>query len=762
MVYDHGKNENHYASSDRISIDHKFQIDAKLVSDAIIELNIALKSVAIYPSGHDQVHLGLDRCQRVLSEILSIQPKFILGVARDTLMTGGSFLDLKNPVYKDFATSLSRYDISTVSFCRGLDTDDLFEFLSLLSRQPEDINACGGIEQVTSKKNILHIKICAVDYRAFRLTEEQEVSNSSPRKKPSKNIWKTFVTHLLSGTISTSAHGLSADDFSDMDPVELARILNEEKLDVHHAIDSYDKVISSYMRKTEEKKQFARQGVAGVAKLNQLLEELTPEMRQQFLSSKPFENSINSGLLNRQNACASSSGEFVISSLKRINDTGGQIAPALMTLIQALSGSQSLACSENINNDSSPIEEHPQITSDQVTFDDVNSLFVRQSKEEYVESDYGEVIDRLSEFKNADFVNDSAVLPAGDFLETLQDSSLDIQIIRAVIVLIGSNIGKEAYDFFVRNMVLMVDVLLDRGEFNILLDMFKEFTKAKDLKPLSQMRDLAEDGLKRFYETDFITRVVDAYDQDESSKTKDIFDFMLALGPDVIPDLIDIFCKRKNIDNNDNLLDLICCSGRIAVDEACRCLENQSNDALKNLLLIIERAGSIEDAIYIEPLVKSRDTQIRMDALDCLLKFKDPSAVFELRRALSSKKKYVVSQAIFLAGKYKVKVIIPVLVSMLKKIIFFKAGYRKVENIVVALGQIGDPIAIPLFETYARIRWSIFHKNLLHMKIVLFESLNLFPDEHINNLLNIGMKIENNRINSACRKLLRRQKNKST
>ena len=757
MLYDHSNNESSSVALDQISTDCKFQIDAKLVSDAIIELNIARKSVAIYPSGHDQVNLGLKRSCRVLSEILSLQAKFILGVAKDTLMTGGSCLDIKNPVYKDFATSLSRYDISTVTFVRGLNTDELFEFLSLLSRQPQDINTEGGIEKVALKKNIQYVKICAVDYRWFHMTEEKEVSHNSQKEKPSQDIWKTLVTHLLSGTISTSEHSVSADEFSDMDPVELARLLNEGGLHLNNATDSYDQVISSYMRKTAEKKQFARQGESGVAKLNRLIEELTPEMKQQFISSIPFESVSNPGLLTTHNTCSSSSDEFVVSSLKKINDAGGEIAPALMTLIQALSGSQSSVSSDNEDSDFLPIAEgSPEF------FDDVNSLFVRESKEEYVESDYGETINRLSESHMADFANDDAVFSAGCFLETLEDSFLDIQLIRAVIALIDTHIEKEAYDFFVKNLISRVDELLDRGEFNILLDIFKEFAKAKDLKPLSQMRLLAEDGLEKFYETDFITRVVDAYDLKESPKTKDIFNFILALGNDAIPCLVDIFCKRKNTGNNDNLLDLICCSGRIAVDEACMCLNNKNNKAVKNLLLIIERAGSIEDAIYIQPLVKSRDTQTRMEALECLLKFKDPYAAFELRRALFSKKKHVVSQAIFLSGKYKVKVITPVLISMLKKIIFLKAGYRKVENIVVVLGQIGDPIAIPIFEKYARIRWSMFNKSLLHMKIVLFESLNLFSDDHLNNLLKIGMKIENNRINMACKKLLRRQKSKIT
>ena len=94
-------------------------IDTRLLSDAVIELNISRKNVSIYPPGHIQITKSIDRAYEVLIKLFEIRQEMTLGVAKDTLFVGQDYLDQRNPVYRDFALSMNQQGIAAVTFMRG-------------------------------------------------------------------------------------------------------------------------------------------------------------------------------------------------------------------------------------------------------------------------------------------------------------------------------------------------------------------------------------------------------------------------------------------------------------------------------------------------------------------------------------------------------------------------------------------------------------------------------------------------------------------
>ncbi|MEK6743269.1 MAG: hypothetical protein AABZ15_06655, partial [Nitrospirota bacterium] len=74
-------------------------LDTRLLSDAVIELNISRKNVGIYPPGHIQITKSIDRAYEVLIKLFEIRQEMTLGVAKDTLFVGQDYLDQRNPVY---------------------------------------------------------------------------------------------------------------------------------------------------------------------------------------------------------------------------------------------------------------------------------------------------------------------------------------------------------------------------------------------------------------------------------------------------------------------------------------------------------------------------------------------------------------------------------------------------------------------------------------------------------------------------------------
>ena len=76
------------------------------------------------------------------------------------------------------------------------------------------------------------------------------------------------------------------------------------------------------------------------------------------------------------------------------------------------------------------------------------------------------------------------------------------------------------------------------------------------------------------------------------------------------------------------------------------------------------------------------------------------------------------------------------------------------ENIIKALGHIGDPRAIPLLEKLARTFFTFYPKCHFQMKVVLFESLIHYPPQKITTLITIGKKLKDKRISKICERLL--------
>jgi len=265
--------------------EREIPLDTRLLSEAVIELNISRKNVGIYPPGHIQIIKSIERAFVILQKLFDIRDQMTLGVAKDTLLIGNDYLDEKNPVYRDFALSMNQQGIAAVTFIRGIDKEELVRFHRILTTKTDDIRSAGGIEKVMSDVDIPHIKIVAVDYSSFHLTEELEINTKNSRvEKKGADIWQDFVSHLSDGTLAAPDEGITILEAEQIDPAELARLLNERKLDANKAVESYDQIISTYVRGAAEKKQLTTEQSNTIARLNILLKDLHPDLRKQFMS----------------------------------------------------------------------------------------------------------------------------------------------------------------------------------------------------------------------------------------------------------------------------------------------------------------------------------------------------------------------------------------------------------------------------------------------------------------------------------------------
>ena len=772
--------------------EREIPLDTRMLSDAVIELNISRKNVSIYPPGHIQITKSIDRAFEVLLRLFEIRQEMTLGVAKDTLFVGQNYLDQRNPVYRDFALSMNQQGIAALTFISGLDREELVRFHRIISSRPEEIEVLGGIAKVVANAGIPHIRVMAIDYSSFHLTEEKEIfkthtkAGDKPGDKPGAGVWQDFVSLLSTGTLATGSDGVSLKDASQIDPIELAKLLNERKLDSGAAVQSYDRIISSYVRSSAEKRQLTKEQSDTINNLNKLMKDLHPDIRKQFLSTAFKNVSENAASPGAEEVLGGLGDDMIIDMLRQASTEGREISPTLTGLLGKLASVRDQAASGKAGGSEHAGKGTPGAgpavkmaggsivgaatgtgtgssaagkgTSEpEILPEQMAKLFDREKYETYVEKEYDDILKNVSERAEAMAATAGDRFPIDEYVKSLDEQQLDLQIGRAVLAFMAENIDDEDYDAFAKKLVAIVPDMLASGHFALLLDTLQTLRWHLSDKKTDGMRASAAEALKVFWDQEFLNKAVDAFNAWSRNKGKDASEFMLALGPILVPGLLDILAYDTAPGGRRVLFDLLCTFGQSTVSEAVKRLEDPRAFYVRNLLMLIRRAATPAVLPSIKPLMKHGDPKIRLDALSVLLRFKDAEAVALLRQELNSKDPDVQSQAVALAGQYRVAAVTEDVLGLFKKVILFETDYGVNEEIIRVLGEIGDRRAIPDLEKMAKAGWSLYSKSHARMKVTLFESLGRYPKESITELLRIGERSGDEKIIRTCRKLAERK-----
>lgn len=161
--------------------------------------------------------------------------------------------------------------------------------------------------------------------------------------------------------------------------------------------------------------------------------------------------------------------------------------------------------------------------------------------------------------------------------------------------------------------------------------------------------------------------------------------------------------------------------------------------------------GDDNGARQVRTLLDHGESQVRMEALATLLKFKNNWGLIRLRELLAQPLEVDFMPALALAGEYRVQTVVLQLISL------FESNKDPVlrEAILRTLGHIGDARAVPVLTKVAHRRWSISKKQTDHLKRVLFETLEGYPPTEVKHLLHFGLKQKDESIQALCRALLR-------
>jgi hypothetical protein len=160
--------------------------EARPILDADIALRLtefarafkaAVRAVSLYPSSHPAIGSTLGRLTE-LSTMLTASGPFTVEVRPHMIYVGGAAATKPDPALMELSDLLRRQLVGTLTLNAGADAESWGILLRLLSRQPEDVRADGGIGTLWTTAGGPSLEIVEIDYAEVLREREGDEATS--------------------------------------------------------------------------------------------------------------------------------------------------------------------------------------------------------------------------------------------------------------------------------------------------------------------------------------------------------------------------------------------------------------------------------------------------------------------------------------------------------------------------------------------------------------------------------------------------------
>ena len=702
----------------------KLPLDAKLLSDAVIELNISRRSVGLYPPEHPIVRTSIERAFEHLQKLFEIRAEITLGIAKDTLIIDEFTLDRRNPVFMEFAQTLHARGIAAITFSMGLNEGDLTRLHELISAQDTPI----GKDLVElAEKEVSRIKLSPIDFENFCFVEGTQRAGTA-----CGDVWEDYVYGLLEGKLG---EGGGLQDILSIPPETVAEMVNAA-LPAEADNESYDRVITAYIKKKSESK-ISREAFN---KFFAFIDRLKPDIKRQFLSRAGSRLTEDIGDVETIINGMTPEGFEKIAEL--LTENSSIIPTTLKNLIDKLSSIKKgkMGHFDFFYNDTA-------VLHDIELGDEVIKLFGEDHFHSYVGREYQRELELMLEVKaedNTRFIR---------FRKECEEEAIDKEALEIMLELLHEDYLKpEDYLTLITKLSEFMQIFTETGRFEEILETYNTLiTHVLSGRFKNEASSIVD---YFFHSEEFIAKLVEAFRLWGRKDRDGAFRLARALRRTIVIPLFDLLEEEQDSSMRKFLLSMIEAIGSDVIPVAVKRLTDDRWFVVRNMICIIRDCHGAQQIEKIRKFLKHENVNVRMEALRTLLHFKALDAIPQLRACLQSGDPDVRTGAIRLAGIYRVREAVPYLIKYLeKRDLFGTESYYKTD-LVRALGDIGDVRAVEPLEKICHTRALLYRGDLEGLKVEIFRSLENYPLESVRKLIEFGLGSRNDEIHALSEKLL--------
>ncbi len=685
--------------------------DKPLLTAFLHELNVARRKLSLYPPEHPQITASVGTTLTILNDLFQTSPVITLGIAPDALYFEQLWLDKEDKTNREFATYFSSLGIASISFHSGLSGPELIRFNQLLRSDRRTIEKFGGFDQLLDQQQITHITVIPIDYDAFQATQNLDGDPDSD-----SHLWENFLHGLHHGILDFG------DGQNGLDLTTVAAIFNrklvgddrerkETSLSISRFIDSN---ILQTSNSAEQQKNDAR--------LVELLEKLSPEAQQEFLSSA-FHS------LERHHDSAPRLLQKIPAHLLRNTIAGKNrqdlnLSSRLFGLINNLAGAPIEESHFSARNKSSALPE-------EVVKARLDVLFCEELQDVYLPGGYQMALHSI--------LSDNVVGTIPDeekqqLKEELEAQSIEQNYTAIIFEVLSESLSSDQEESIQQNLLELSRYFLDTGNFVILRDIYLQWSDYLN-SGRGHMSIFDEKVLANHLQMTFMTEVLDAVELWGEEKHHEIIDYVIAVGEPYSELLIERLGLAQTWDERRFWMEILDKIAGDARQMILRSLDDERWYLVRNLLVVLSRELDHNSLKKIQPLTRHPHPQVRIEALRCLFSCNPATANRQLLAELESEDSEARLAAIKIAHLGRDPQILAILHKNLEVEPDSAAELEIKQHIVQALARIGHRESLPVLRRLLKKKGLLVSRQLKQLQADIIASLAVFPDTRAEQLL---------------------------
>lgn len=694
-------------------------LDTRLLSGFIYELNIARRHVTSYPSNHPVIGTAVEKVLQLLTALLSRRNEFTLGIAKNALLVGETFLDRNNPVYGDLASLLFSHGIAAITFHKKLVPKELLAFYGLIILKREQIDEAGGLTKALAEREITGIQVQTIDYRSFQTTEEELLDGTQQTiaLQHSSFLWENFVRSLMAGSLDQEGQ------LVDLDPAVLAELLNRRKDQgqvprSESDLRSYATTITHFIQQLEkERRSGTRQEL--IRRLADFISHLSPELRNQFLSSVFSSLSDSPGLA--ETVLSSIPEDAVMSALEELNARQESLPQMMMGIIGRLSG--------NLTEKAALIAPGMEAGTENLVEDRIRTIFTEDKLDKFLPENYQKQLQSIvAQGMDAVAADQSEI---EELKQSLSSHIIEERISSIILDILLASPADCDLEVMERNLVDLCTYFLGLGDFTALANIYSRM-----LQQASVSQDhLQQEILGVFAKKEFVEEVLNGLRFWGKAKYPEIGSLIDMVGEPFVEPLLERLAEEQSMSLRRYYMERLQEIGVAAKDAALERLRDNRWYFIRNLILLLRNLGDPEVVAPLRRLTGHPHLKVRQEAIRALLHFRDAEADRLLMRALASTDQETLLNAVRLAEGSSHPDIQKKLVEILRHGGFSGNECELKSAAIHSLGMIGNPATLPELERLLSSRSLFRSGQLSRLKEEAVQSLKFYPKTEVIALL---------------------------
>lgn len=690
-------------------------LDTRILSNFIIELNISLRLVTSYPKNHPIIIASIHKVLQMFDRLLEFREKISLAIARDSLMFEYALLDPKNPVYKNLANILFNHDIASITFQKALTADELIRFSEIMLQKRENLRERGGIQRAAKEAGISNILLQEINYANFSTTEEERIDPAEGKhaKRAASTLWEDFAHGVLEGSLDP--RGTHSSYASVPDPGVLADMMNEYDNRSGSKRESYADVIASFMGELGKGEGNLSCHTDSLEKLSMFVSRLNPAIRRQFLNGVFTHPGMNQGITKE--ILATFPNDVILDALEDINSRASYNPPVTISLLQRLSKTTPTEKGQKTVSADAKVDEHQLAEKMRI-------IFQEDKSDEFVPTAYQEALRAITSMSRLSIPELEEI---GELRQTLQCHAMEIQLCRVILEAMRMPSDTCKQEALEKNLLELLNYFLDAGDFSFLTEIYNH-VHSVEKQHFSAIYDY-------FTDQHFLDKVLDCLETWDKTKQPDICHLIHTIGKPFVEPLLDRLSQEQNISLRRSYLDCLLALGENVRDAAIKRLQDNRWYFVRNLVIILRDLNDFSVLVHIRKIRDHRHPRVRQEVIKIFQHFNHPEADRLLLQDLQSSEREQQLNAIQLAEKSRNTEVFNKLLSFLAKGGFTSLDFEIKSAVVRTLSQIKNDQALPWLMRYVRSKHLFLPQSHNRLKVEIVKSFQQYEVGSVRPLL---------------------------